>query len=412
MTSAPRILIAPDKFKGSLNAAAVARALARGISAGSPLARITLLPIADGGDGTVDAALAADSGFSERTVTVTGPTGQRIPARFALRDGTAVLELAESSGLRRLPGGRLAHGIAQTRGLGETILHARDAGARVLVIGLGGSASTDGGAGMLRALGAQLLDENGASIPEGSDGLEHVSAVDLSPARDAVAGLALIAACDVTSPLLGPDGAAAVFGPQKGLAAKDLEQADARLRRLADLVEADAPASGPRPSGLQEPRGADAASSGPHALQLRDLPGAGAAGGTGFALLALGAQFLSGADAVFDLLRVDERIAAADVLITGEGRLDAQTLAGKGPAEAARRGRAAGCRVIAVAGAIDLDGRQIAGAGIDEAFDLLSRAAAEPSAEDDERTAAAIAQAEELLERVGREIGERLSAAR
>ncbi|UEJ82683.1 glycerate kinase [Brachybacterium halotolerans subsp. kimchii] len=377
----PTVLIAPDKFKGSLSAAEVAAALSRGIAATSPDARTDLLPIADGGDGTVEAALVA--GFTAHEARIAGPTGEPITARWAQSGTEAVLELAETSGLRRLPGdaaGRtlLDHARASTRGLGELILAARDAGAAHLVIGLGGSASTDGGAGLLAALGARLLDGDGTPIPDGHDGLAGVASADLGPALAALEGVHLEAACDVTNPLLGPDGAAAVFGPQKGLADADIRTADEILGRWADAVEQ--------------------ASTGPSApTPLRERPGAGAAGGTGFALYALGADFVSGADAVLDLLGFDAALARADVVITGEGRLDRQTLSGKGPAEVARRAADAGARVIAVAGSLDLAPDELEGAGIDLALDLLSRARDVEDAMD--RTA-------QLLEDVGREIGE------
>lgn len=380
----PTVLIAPDKFKGSLSAADVAGALARGIAVTSPDAHTELLPIADGGDGTVEAALAA--GFTAHEARITGPTGESISARWAQNGTDAVLELAETSGLRRLPcdaAGRtlLDHARASTRGLGELILAARDAGAAHLVIGLGGSASTDGGAGLLAALGARLLGGDGAPIPDGHDGLAAVASADLGPALAALDGVHLEAACDVTNPLLGPDGAAEVFGPQKGLADADIRAADEVLGRWADAVER----AGADPSGTSP---------------LRGRPGAGAAGGTGFALYALGADFVSGADAVLDLLGFDAALARADVVITGEGRLDRQTLSGKGPAEVARRAADAGARVIAVAGSLELATEELEGAGIDLALDLLSRARDVEDAMD--RTA-------QLLQDVGREIGAEIS---
>lgn len=370
----PTVLIAPDKFKGSLTAAQVCQALADGIrravdpGPGPSSASLDLLPIADGGDGTIEAALAA--GFTEQRTEVTGPTGQPVEARWALRGTEAVLELAESSGLRLLPDGRTDHARAQTLGLGQVLLAARDAGAREITVGIGGSASTDGGTGLLRALGAHFTDADGREIPAGHDGLEHLAHADLIPALAATAGLEIVAACDVTSPLLGPEGAAAVFGPQKGLEEADVPAADARLRTLAQLVD---PAS-----------------------SHRDRPGAGAAGGTGFALSLLGARFTSGADAVLDLLDLDAHLASADLVITGEGHLDIQTLQGKGPAEVARRARSVGRPVIAVAGAVSLNPAQCDGAGIDLAMDLVSRAGS---------TEQAIARARSLLTDVGEQIG-------
>ncbi|MEE1616940.1 glycerate kinase [Brachybacterium sp. J153] len=366
------LLLAPDKFKGSLTAAEVVAALTRGISATAPETPILACPIADGGDGTVDAALAA--GAAPRPAVITGPTGHERETTWALDGITAVLELADAVGLKALPGGTLAPQTASTHGLGELIARAVDAGARQIVVGLGGSASTDAGAGLLQALGARLLTAAGAPIRPGLAGLRELAEVDLGPARALLDGITLVAANDVQNPLLGPEGTAAVYGPQKGLGPKDVREADAVLAAAAELLD-------------------------PGAVH-RDAPGAGAAGGAGFALLVLGATQRSGADVVLELADFDTRLQGAAVVLTGEGRLDAQTLHGKGPAEVARRAVAAGAEVLAVAGAIDLDTAQLHEAGISRAWDLLSRAADVPDA---------IARGEELLDLVGREIGRSLS---
>ena len=368
---APRILLAPDKFKGSLTAAQVAAAIGRGLTSEAPGTTLLTCPIADGGDGTVDAALAA--GAQERRTTITGPTGEEREALWALDGDVAVLELASAVGLQALPGGTLAPQAASTRGLGELIAAAVAAGARTVVVGLGGSASTDAGAGLLQGLGAHLLDADGEQVPAGLEGLDQLAAVDLAPARALLDGVRLVAANDVENPLLGADGAAAVYGPQKGLDPAAVAAADATLARAASLLD---------PTG--EHAGA---------------PGAGAAGGTGFALLLLGAHQRSGADVVLELAGFDAQLAGADLVVTGEGKLDAQTLQGKGPAEVARRAAAAGLPVLAVAGAVELDADELAGAGILAAHDLVSRAADVPDA---------IARGEELLEEVGREIGRAL----
>ncbi|EWS80829.1 glycerate kinase [Brachybacterium phenoliresistens] len=366
---APRtVLLAPDKFKGTLTAAEVCDALETGISAAAPHARVLRCPIADGGDGTVEAALAA--GFEGRTTTVEGPTGQPVPARWALRGADAVLELAETSGLRVLPGGDLAPGRASTRGLGELILAARDAGARRILVGLGGSATTDAGAGILQGLGAHLRTARGEDIAPGADGLEDLASVDLVPALTALEGVELVAACDVTNPLTGPEGAAAVYGPQKGIAPERIGEIDARLAAAGERID---------PSGQHAHR-----------------PGAGAAGGAGFALYALGASFEAGADAVLALLGFDEALEQADTVVIGEGKLDEQTLHGKGPAEVARRAREAGREVLAVAGAVTLAPEQLRAAGIGAAYDLIGRSA---GLED------ALRRGPELLEGIGREIG-------
>ncbi|MBB5830986.1 glycerate kinase [Brachybacterium aquaticum] len=366
-----RLLIAPDKFKGTLTAAEVVAALGRGIAETAPDAVITACPIADGGDGTVDAAIAA--GAETRPATITGPTGRARETAWALDGTTAVLELADAVGLKALPGAELDPRGASTRGLGELILAAVRAGARTIVVGLGGSSSTDAGAGLLQALGAQLLTSEGEEIAPGLAGLETLASVDLAPARQLLDGVTLIAANDVQNPLLGPDGTAAVYGPQKGLDEQAVASADETLARAAALLD---------PAGTHAP-----------------AEGAGAAGGVGFALLLLGATQRSGADVVLELAEYDQRLAGADLVITGEGKLDAQTLQGKGPVEVARRAAHAGLPVLAVAGAVTLDHAELSGAGIARAFDLVSRAKDVPDA---------LARGEELLEDVGREIGRAL----
>lgn len=373
--SIPRtVLLAPDKFKGTLTAAQVADALRRGISLTAPQLRILSCPIADGGDGTVDAALAA--GSTEHTTSVTGPTGQVRSARWALQGDVAVLELAETVGLHALPGGELAPRTASTRGLGELLRAAVGAGARTILVGLGGSASTDGGAGLLQGLGAHLLAADGTDIAPGLEGLDTLVSADLGPALTVLEGVTLIAANDVTNPLLGEDGAAAVYGPQKGIAADRIGWADETLAAAARVLD---------------PEGAH-----------RDQPGAGAAGGTGFALFLLGAIQRSGADAVFELVGVDALLGEADVVVTGEGKLDAQTLQGKGPAEVARRARQRGLPVAAVAGAVTLTSEQLDSAGIADAWDLTSLAGS---------TRRALQDGERLLVEVGRELGPWLVAA-
>ena len=334
-SSAPlRVLVAPDKFKGSLGAAEVAAAIARAVTAHGHTA--DLCPVADGGDGTVDVAVAA--GFTRHAVTASGPTGEPVTSSFARSGSDAVVELADVCGLVRLPGGVLRPTGATTVGLGEVVAAALAGGARRVVLGLGGSASTDGGAGLAQALGARLLDASGTELPRGIGGGRLGEVVSVEPPV-LPAGTTIDVACDVDNPLLGPHGAAAVYGPQKGADTAELVAAlDAALASWARVVD---------PGGVA------------------DEPGAGAAGGAGFGLMALlGARLRSGFDLVADLLGFDERLARADLVITGEGRLDAQTLRGKGPAGVASRARAAGIPVLAVAGRIDLDPDELTGAGI------------------------------------------------
>ncbi len=342
----PRVLVAPDKFKGSLTAPEVAAAVARGLTAGRPDVEVSCLPVADGGDGTLAAALAA--GYEAVPVPATGPTGEPVQTAYARLGDVAVVEMADVSGLGRLPGGRFAPRTATSRGTGEVVAAALAAGARRVVLGIGGSATTDGGAGLLQALGAQLLDADGAPVGPGGAGLERLARVDVSGVAAALEGAEVVVACDVDNPLTGPSGAAAVYGPQKGADRDDVAYLDGCLARLADAVA--------------EATGRD----------LRDEPGAGAAGGVGFAALAvLGAQLRPGIDLLLDLLGFDRLVAGADLVVVGEGSLDGQSLRGKAPVGVARRARAAGVpAVVAVCGRRDLDDAALQGAGIDAAHAL------------------------------------------
>ncbi|WP_420179866.1 glycerate kinase [Paenarthrobacter sp. TA1.8] len=331
-TTAPktvRTLIAPDKFKGSLTAAQVADALASGLrsstgSAAGGTVHCELLPLADGGDGSVDAAVA--SGFSRHACTVTGPTGQPVPASIAFDGTTAVVEVANTCGLALLPDGRLEALDASSRGFGEAILFALSLTPSRIVLALGGSSSTDGGMGMLTALGYSFLDAAGNSLHGSGRDLRRIASITGQVVPE-LAVTELILASDVHNPLRGPDGAPAVFGPQKGASPADVAALDAGLATLtAKLAEA----------------GFDGAAS------LAGHPGAGSAGGIGYACLLLGARQVSGADYFLDLLDFNSRKDSCDVVITGEGSIDEQTLAGKLPAAVARR---SGARpIIAVAG--------------------------------------------------------------
>ena len=342
----PRVLVAPDKFKGSLTATEVAGAVARGLTAGRPDVEVDRLPVADGGDGTLAAALAA--GYEAVPVTATGPTGEPVETAYARLGDVAVVEMADVSGLARLPGGRRQPLTATSRGTGELVAAALAAGARRVVLGIGGSATTDGGAGLLQALGADLLDADGAPVGPGGAALERLARVDVGGVAAALGGAEVVVACDVDNPLTGPTGAAAVYGPQKGAGPDDVVLLDRCLARLADAV-------------------ADATG-----RDLRDEPGAGAAGGVGFAALAvLGAQLRPGIDLLLDLLGFDRLVAGADLVVVGEGSLDGQSLRGKAPVGVARRARAAGVgSVVAVCGRRDLDDAALQQAGIDAAHAL------------------------------------------
>lgn len=339
------VLIAPDKFKGTLTAEQVCSAVAAGLSQTAPDVRAVSIPVADGGDGTVAAAVAA--GFDEVPVTAAGPTGEPVETAYARRDDRVVVELADVCGLVRLPDGEFAPRTAGSRGVGEVMAAALDAGCTDIVLAIGGSASTDGGAGMAQALGARLLDADGCELPSGGAALADVSRVDLAPLAERMRGVQVTVACDVDNPLTGERGAAAVYGPQKGASADDVRELDAALGHFADRVA--------------EATGRD----------RRDAPGAGAAGGVGFAAVALlGARLRPGIDLILDLVGFHERLAEADLVITGEGSLDEQTLHGKAPAGVAAAARAAGVPVVAVCGRTLLTTEELRASGITAAYAL------------------------------------------
>jgi glycerate kinase len=321
------IAVAPDSFKGSATAAAVASALADGWCSVRPGDQIVLAPMADGGEGTLDAFEAAVPGAVRRPVRVLGPDGPMVDASWlSLPGGTAVIELAETSGLSRM--NQLAPFIAHTVGFGQAIAAALDAGAQSLLLAIGGSSSTDGGAGALAALGARFVDAAGHRIPAGNRGLQALAEVDLSALRSVPPGGARILS-DVTSPLLGPRGAAGAFGSQKGADEPDIAVLEGGLRRYVDAMRAAGIPTSP------------------------DEPGAGAAGGTGYGLLAWGARMAPGAAAVATVLGLPQTLAGVAAVITGEGRYDAQSAAGKVPEHVLHLARAAGVPVLLAAGAIE-----------------------------------------------------------
>lgn len=337
----PRVVVAPDKFKGSLTAAAVAEHLAIGIRRARPGAYVTALPVADGGEGTLDAAVAA--GYQRIPVTVTGPTGLPVAAAFAIRGNDAVIELASASGLALLPDGRPEPLRATSRGTGELLLAALNRGAKAIVLGVGGSATTDGGAGMIQALGGRLLDRSGTELAAGGIALNSLHRIDLAGLDPRLADTSLVLASDVDNPLLGSDGAAAIYGPQKGASPAQVAALEAALTRWADLVDPD----------------------------QADLPGAGAAGGVGYAALAiLHAHRQSGANTILDLIRFRQALHGARMVLTGEGRLDRQTMRGKAPAAVAAAARASGISVIAVCGQREIADSELAELGIRAAYAL------------------------------------------
>jgi glycerate kinase len=344
------VLAAPDKFKGSLTAREVAERIAAGIEAETPQVSVVLAPVADGGDGTVDAALAA--GFERVPVRAEGPTGGPVETAFAVRDGVAVVEMADVSGLGRLPQGRLAALEASSYGTGEVIRAALEHGCQTVVLGIGGSASTDGGAGMVQALGGRLLDSAGEELPRGGGALAGLARVDLNGLDHRLAKTRIIVASDVDNPLTGPRGAAAVYGPQKGASPEDVEFLDSALSRWASLV-----AASTRGESAGEP--------------VEELAGAGAAGGVGFGAMAvLGAELQPGIELILDLLGFHEKLQGAGLVITGEGSLDEQTLSGKAPVGVATAAAAAGVPVVAVCGRSLLTVDRLRGAGIQQAYAL------------------------------------------
>jgi glycerate kinase len=324
-----RILVAPDKFRGTLTGAEAARAIASGWRRARPDDEIEEVPLADGGEGTLDVLVQAFNG-RRRTATVTGPLGDPTEADYGLipREGgpLGVVEMSRASGLRLLPEDRRDVTRATTRGTGELILAAARTSSEILV-SIGGSATNDGGAGMAQALGVRLLDGAGGDLAPGGAALLDLAAIDAGGLDPDVARARILVACDVDNPLTGPEGASAVYGPQKGATPEDVALLDRALGRLADVLLRDL--------------GAD----------VRELPGAGAAGGLGAGLVAfLGAELRPGVDVVMDAVGFSGRLAGADLVVTGEGRLDVQSLHGKVPAGVVRRARAAGTPVMILCG--------------------------------------------------------------
>lgn len=346
-----KLVIAPDSFKESLSAPAVAAAIAAGFRAVFPEADIVELPVADGGEGTVEAMVAATQGRIV-PLTVTGPLGTPVEAFYGLSGdgGTAIVEMAAASGLMLVPPAARNPRITTTRGVGEILKAALDAGARRFIVGIGGSATNDGGAGMLQALGARLLDADGRDLPPGGAALARLARIDLSQLDARLAEARIDVACDVDNPLTGPKGASAVFGPQKGATPAMVAELDAALATYAAAIKRDL--------------GAD----------IAGLPGAGAAGGlgAGFAGI-LGATLKPGIAIVLDAVDLDAAVRDADLVITGEGRMDFQTAHGKTPVGVARVAKRHGKPVIALAGGLGNGVEAVHDHGIDAVFSVLSR---------------------------------------
>jgi glycerate kinase len=343
-----RWLVAPQEFKGTLTATEAAAALADGLRQGAPGVELDVAPLADGGPGTVDALLTGVGG-ARVTCTVTGPLGQPVRATYGVLDGgrTAVIEMAAASGLSLLTAEVRDARRASTLGTGELMRDALERGCHRLILGLGGSATTDGGAGALTALGWRFLDANGSPLPPGGAALSRLARVDARGAHPRLAEVEFLVATDVTAPLLGPDVAARLFGPQKGADAAAVAELESALAHFAEVLS----------PGLAQ------------------TPGGGAAGGFGYGLVALTpGRLVSGYTLVAQTLRLSERLAAAGTVLTGEGRFDRQTALGKGPGALAKQARALGRRTVMFAGRVTPDA-VAEGSPFDEVIELSARTA-------------------------------------
>jgi glycerate kinase len=361
------VVIVPDKFKGSLSAIEAAEAMARGVRRTEPGAVIDLVPMADGGEGTVLAVVSATGG-SYHQARVTGPLGEAVTATFGLLgDGrTAVLEMASASGLSLIPPEHRDPWRATSRGTGELLLAAIDAGAQRVIIGIGGSATNDGGAGLAEALGFRLLDCDGRDIGAGGGELGQLDRIDTSGCRAGLNSVQIAVACDVTNPLCGPQGASAVYGPQKGATPGMAADLDRNLAHFAAIVERDL------------------------GVSILDVPGSGAAGGLGGGLIAFAKGRLErGVDLVIDAVDLRRRVLGADLCLTGEGAIDGQSAFGKVVVGVARLARGLGRPTLAIAGTIGPGAEAVIDQGVDAYFSIC------PGPLSIER---AVSQASELLE--------------
>ncbi|MGQ9476998.1 MAG: glycerate kinase [Candidatus Bipolaricaulia bacterium] len=376
-----RILIAPGPFKGSLSAPQAAEAIARGLRAALPEAELELLPVADGGAGTVAALVAATGGrlFSARVRGPLGaPLGEKVEASYGLLgdDETVVIEMAAAAGLGLIPPERRDPLRATTYGVGELIRAALDHSPKRIIIGLGDSATVDGGAGLAQALGIKLLDAQGRGVPPGNEGLARLHRIDLSGRDSRLAAVEVLAACDVENPLLGPEGAARVYGPQKGATPEMVSILEGNLARLAEVIAHDL------------------------GREVADLPSAGAAGGLGAGLVAfLGAELRSGIELVKEVLGFEAKLAPADLVLTGEGRVDRQSSFGKAPVGVALSAKRSGKPVICFAGALGPGAEEVYAHGINVLVPIVTG----PLAAEE-----AIARADELLEAAAARVGELL----
>lgn len=352
-----QVLVAPDKFKGSLSALEAAQAMERGVRRAVPDARLILCPLADGGEGTVDAMVNIPGGHTV-TVTVTGPLGDMVKSRFGIIGPsilspprinargdsalTGIIEMALASGLAIVPIEKRNPMVTTTYGTGELIRAALNEGCKKVIIGIGGSATTDGGMGMAQALGARFLDDTGMELGLGSGQyLSEIAEIDISGMDRGLRDAKIIIASDVKNPLCGPDGAAAVYGPQKGATPEMVKRLEDGLSHYANIIS--------RQLGVE----------------IKNTPGAGAAGGLGAGLMAfLGAEMQSGVDVIMDAINFDYKLSNVDMVLTGEGRLDAQTIFGKVVAGVAGRAKARGVPVVAIAGEVTPEAKLLLSMGI------------------------------------------------
>jgi glycerate kinase len=363
------ILVAPDKFKGTLSAASAAAAMAAGARRAFPEAGIETQPLADGGEGTVEALLAGVGGRLV-TVVITGPLGAPVEAAYGrLEDGSVAIEVASATGLAQLSPDQYAPIDATSRGVGDLVATVVDDGGAPILIGIGGTASTDGGTGAATALGYRFLDDRGRELPPGGGALVRLARIDPNEARRPAA---VIGVCDVTNPLLGDRGCARVYGPQKGATPDEVDLLEEAMATLAERIRADL------------------------GVEVADLPGAGAGGGLGAGLVAfMGAELRSGTEVITAAVALDAQIGRCDLVVTGEGSLDGQSLEGKVPAGVAGMARKAGVPCVAVAGRIELSESEMRAAGFGawaSSVEVVGayRALAEPASSVEEATLAAL----------------------
>jgi len=343
-----KIIVAPNSFKGSLSATQAAAAIARGVRQARPEAEVVEIPVADGGEGTAEALVSARKG-TYRSADVEGPLGDPVRATYGLIDNgaTGVVELASASGLTLIPAEKRDPRKTSTFGFGQLLDAVRRQGVGQIIAGIGGSATNDGGAGIAQALGYRLLDANGHELPRGGAALARLDRIDASGLDLSWGSISVLVASDVTNPLTGPRGASYVYGPQKGADDEAVRELDQALARLAEVIERD----------LKK--------------KVADIPGAGAAGGAGAGLIAfLDARLVPGAALVIDASGFDDELPGARLVITGEGRVDAQTAYGKAPGEVAKRARAAGVPVLLLAGSKGSGWESLSSLGVDSIVTL------------------------------------------